>query len=940
LNPKKSCRSETAKVPITVVRKATNEGRGREPAWEEVLAHTAAGLMRGRLKRAFLEAIATLNGNVDLRALAEAMAVGDADQALRIVGVDQNFARLLEGKGVETNFREAVQQTYAAATKAAVAQLPSKVALDLSFDLMNPEAVNFLQSYSFDLIQQISEETRASIRQVILRAFREGGHPFQQAREIRNSIGLTRHQERAVANYRAALENNTSIALQRELRDHRFDPAVRGAINVGRPLDQARINKLVDRYRERYINHRATTIARTETNRASNKGQRAVWRQAQNQGLLEPKTTERVWIVSGDPDTCEDCLAYAGDTVGLNDEFPEGDPPLHPNCRCNTALQFNVEKRELAITKRIWVWKYSPEQPRDEHGRWAGDGGVAAAGPALAPGGRKDIAEVIEASEQDRQRGLEAIKGDYVEGTRPYDAYMCSQFALKNRGLQTLIGRDAEGKLLGVISLSRKAEPGKLWVPWLGVNPHILTGEIQAKGTGTRMMTEVAKIAAKDGLGIGLDSLDENSDKFYRALGMTPSGERGPRGLSFSWTPAQVKAVAEHGISKVDEDFNAIAALLRAREVEEREGPPLAGQLDSVRKYSPDQPRDEHGRWTSTGGAAAPGARKPESWLQGLRRAPRLAAGEPFVSKLPRGDFARQHAEAVIQEGREFLQKNVPGFEEISQRALAARNRVDELEDAKHQAAEEADKRRDQLREGGWQTQERYNEAVDKLDQATHQVELARQPLAAVNAEVREKLEAWVKGPEGPVRPIDAHIEGFEPREAARIGAMVKEFEKLTGGASGTDNVITFKPVPPGRPQNRSYYWPGDRTIYVDPQFEDKTLIHEMGHWFEDTPETHADVLNWLKYRTAGDKLEPLSEYNRHYGDDEVTKPDKFLDAYIGKDYGGEASEALSMAFQWMYTSGGRFYAADPDHFLFAMGSLFRAARAAKARAREAGAAA
>ena len=40
----------------------------------------------------------------------------------------------------------------------------------------------------------------------------------------------------------------------------------------------------------------------------------------------------------------------------------------------------------------------------------------------------------------------------------------------------------------------------------------------------------------------------------------------------------------------------------------------------------------------------------------------------------------------------------------------------------------------------------------------------------------------------------------------------------------------------------------------------------------------------------------------RGYRGDEVTRVDKFLDPYMGKDYGGQAFELVSMGFQYAYT--------------------------------------
>lgn len=86
---------------------------------------------------------------------------------------------------------------------------------------------------------------------------------------------------------------------------------------------------------------RAELIARTETMRAANAGQREAWRQGVEDGYVEP-TERRVWIVTDDDALCEDCEPLDGAVAPLDGEY-EGDgedgPPLHPDCRCVEGLE-------------------------------------------------------------------------------------------------------------------------------------------------------------------------------------------------------------------------------------------------------------------------------------------------------------------------------------------------------------------------------------------------------------------------------------------------------------------------------------------------------------------------------------------------------------------------------------------------------------------------
>jgi len=326
-------------MPISFIRKSPAES-------DPILA--AAQRMEGYLRDAFLRAVEAAKGSIELDKLAEAISNGDENGALAVLALDKNFAGALRGKGLEAgvqSFRDAVQATYAAGAKAAVMALPETVSVELSFNLMSKEAQAFLETYDFELIKQITENSREAIRQTILDAFKNGGHPYEQAREIRNVIGLTTNQQKAVENFRSALENPSTIpdALSRSLRDGRYDPTLLRAAQNQTNLSQAQIDKMTDRYSQRYLKYRAETIARTETVRASNAGQREVWSQAKDQGLLGDNAM-RVWIVSGDDRTCGDCEDLDGEMAGLNEEFAPGimsPPDPHPDCRCTTALQFS-----------------------------------------------------------------------------------------------------------------------------------------------------------------------------------------------------------------------------------------------------------------------------------------------------------------------------------------------------------------------------------------------------------------------------------------------------------------------------------------------------------------------------------------------------------------------------------------------------------------------
>jgi SPP1 gp7 family putative phage head morphogenesis protein len=72
---------------------------------------------------------------------------------------------------------------------------------------------------------------------------------------------------------------------------------------------------------------RAEMVSRTESAFADTQGNVIGW---QASGVVAGKQ----WSVNPNEDPCEECLAMDGVIVPIDEEFDEGDPPLHPRCEC------------------------------------------------------------------------------------------------------------------------------------------------------------------------------------------------------------------------------------------------------------------------------------------------------------------------------------------------------------------------------------------------------------------------------------------------------------------------------------------------------------------------------------------------------------------------------------------------------------------------------
>lgn len=295
--------------------KASSPTGGWRPAREVAEAHEA------RLRRLVLASLGRLRGEVVMRRLADALAAEDMAAALDAIPWELLNDPAIAGSlaaALPLAVREVVERS-GVATAAAFARQPAFRA-GLSFDLLNPRAVDWVRAHSGDLVREVTDEARAAVRAIMQRSFEEGIPAQGAARLIRDVVGLTEREARAVANLRGRL-----------LRDG---------------VQQPRALAQVERYAARLLQARAERIARTETIAASTQGQVELWRQARDAGLI-PMEAVQEWVVTPDDRLCPECAPLDGATAPVGGTFRGGGsgPPLHPNCRCAVVLRADGGRR-------------------------------------------------------------------------------------------------------------------------------------------------------------------------------------------------------------------------------------------------------------------------------------------------------------------------------------------------------------------------------------------------------------------------------------------------------------------------------------------------------------------------------------------------------------------------------------------------------------------
>lgn len=212
---------------------------------------------------------------------------GHINSALNIV--DSRVAQLA---GSITNV---FQDAATAEAVALVQQVVGTVPISITFDPTNPRAAALMRQERLEFIREFSDEQRTVVRDVIANGLQTGEGMRQIAAGFRASIGLTQAQLDTVENYRRLLQRGSADALQRALRDRRFDGSVQRAVDGVKPLTPDQIDKMVERYRQRMLAYRAENIARSEAGRALSLGRDEAMQQNIDSGAVNPDLIDQKW---------------------------------------------------------------------------------------------------------------------------------------------------------------------------------------------------------------------------------------------------------------------------------------------------------------------------------------------------------------------------------------------------------------------------------------------------------------------------------------------------------------------------------------------------------------------------------------------------------------------------------------------------------------------
>lgn len=192
------------------------------------------------------------------------------------------------------------------------------------------------------------------------------------------------------------------------------------------------------------------------------------------------------------------------------------------------------------------------------------------------------------------------------------------------------------------------------------------------------------------------------------------------------------------------------------------------------------------------------------------------------------------------------------------------------------------------------------NENISKTYAQSLKAELSKVRDMGMSAELRNEVSNHLLG-RSPMKKVVIEAYDFYPSEWISNSAATSS--------------LTPKKV------NRGFYSHRNEVIAISGDGDARsveTAIHELGHRFERTQDLRGYEGDFYNRRTAGESLQWLGG---NYKKDEMSRFDKFVNSYMGKDYGGSAYELCSMGFQYAYMQP-QTLEADPDMEAWILGML------------------
>lgn len=256
----------------------------------------AEGVHAKTIERAFLDVVSEYADNVDEEVVLAYLASG------KLPNATGEFRKMV-AQTLEPLWREMI------GAGSELADPASALRGIAAQSLRDRHAENWITNRGSELVTNFTAQQRRSINAIIDYQRSIGGSIDDMADAMRGVVGLTERQAASLARMRE------------DLRAQGMTPK--------------QVLIATERKRRQMEQQRARTIARTELSAATNEG--IVAASVAVDSEAEDGLTPRMFIVAY-PDCCTDCGeiedSQPANGIPLGDEWAEGRPPFHPNCRC------------------------------------------------------------------------------------------------------------------------------------------------------------------------------------------------------------------------------------------------------------------------------------------------------------------------------------------------------------------------------------------------------------------------------------------------------------------------------------------------------------------------------------------------------------------------------------------------------------------------------
>lgn len=243
------------------------------------------------------------------------------DRVAQTVDAPSGFARVVQARGpweafereLLTGFRAALVPVFGAGYRSALRDARRKAPPARPTPVELQLGVAWMDAYGARLVREIAQDTQRGIQDAVNEGLARGEAPREIARELRDFVGLTSREARAVTNRRRLLE--------------------------GQERKPAQVDRMAAAYRDRLVSLRATRIARTEVMSARNEGVLQGWQRLVSEGGLPATGMGKMWIAALEI-ACPICAPLHKEVVPINGTFSNGRarPPMHVHCRCTMGL--------------------------------------------------------------------------------------------------------------------------------------------------------------------------------------------------------------------------------------------------------------------------------------------------------------------------------------------------------------------------------------------------------------------------------------------------------------------------------------------------------------------------------------------------------------------------------------------------------------------------